>query len=463
MSPTLKGGQAARVLWSSGGRGTWPSTPAPGQLDEAADLLVRLALFDRPDAVRMVRLRYGLGPHAGRAPITEPVAAAAVGWAGRVPTEVALTRLREAARNGGPPASLLSAVAVITEALPATAPLLALLLREAGCTAAVLDPRSVVALAALWGVPAPRLHLVRRRAGSGEVLLCTGRRPPVESEAVAETVRRAGALPLTQALRLPGWPKHWDERRRLDLLGAWELHQPGSPVVWDQRRPGRLLRPVQRLLAACGPLPPADVLAGLRRARHATPRLEPGLPDPGTLLGWAAEHPGLAVDGGQLKVRPAGSDEERLLTPADRVLVAALRGRPAGARTAELLRLLVAAGCSRSRDAASTILNLAPYVVPVVRGTVALRRPSTGATRQASAGPGSVPTVPGVPTLLTLEEVADELAVSRSQVYALVRRRDLPALKIGGKGAWRVERTALDLWLQKVRDDTARWLRDNPW
>lgn len=71
--------------------------------------------------------------------------------------------------------------------------------------------------------------------------------------------------------------------------------------------------------------------------------------------------------------------------------------------------------------------------------------------------------MPGVPPLLTLDEVADELAVSRSQVYALVRRRDLPALKIGGRGAWRVERTALDLWLQKVRDDTARWLRDNPW
>ena len=102
------------------------------------------------------------------------------------------------------------------------------------------------------------------------------------------------------------------------------------------------------------------------------------------------------------------------------------------------------------------------YVVPVERGTVALRRPSTGAAHQVSAGPGPVPTMPGVPTLLTLDEVADELAVSRSQVYALVRRQDLPALKIGGKGAWRVERTALDLWLQKVRDDTARWLRDNP-
>ncbi len=35
------------------------------------------------------------------------------------------------------------------------------------------------------------------------------------------------------------------------------------------------------------------------------------------------------------------------------------------------------------------------------------------------------------PRFLTLDQVADELATSRAQVYALVRSGELPAIKIG--------------------------------
>jgi len=63
---------------------------------------------------------------------------------------------------------------------------------------------------------------------------------------------------------------------------------------------------------------------------------------------------------------------------------------------------------------------------------------------------------------MTLDEVAEELSTSRSQVYALVRNGDLPALKIGGRGQWRVERAALDAWVERVREETAQWVRDNP-
>ena len=48
---------------------------------------------------------------------------------------------------------------------------------------------------------------------------------------------------------------------------------------------------------------------------------------------------------------------------------------------------------------------------------------------------------------LTLEQVAEELNVSRSQVYALVRDRSVVAVKIGGRGVWRVERAELERYI----------------
>lgn len=73
---------------------------------------------------------------------------------------------------------------------------------------------------------------------------------------------------------------------------------------------------------------------------------------------------------------------------------------------------------------------------------------------------GSVRYVPG--RMLTLDDVADELAISRAQVYALVRRGDLLAGKIGGRGQWRVDRAHLEAYLERTWADTATWVRDHP-
>ena len=45
---------------------------------------------------------------------------------------------------------------------------------------------------------------------------------------------------------------------------------------------------------------------------------------------------------------------------------------------------------------------------------------------------------------LTLVEVADELNISTSQAYALVRSGDLVGIQIGGRNQWRVERIKLE-------------------
>jgi excisionase family DNA binding protein len=52
-------------------------------------------------------------------------------------------------------------------------------------------------------------------------------------------------------------------------------------------------------------------------------------------------------------------------------------------------------------------------------------------------------------------EVAGVLNVTVSQVYTLMRSGELPALKIGRKGVWRVSRESLEAYLTE-RTDEAR-------
>ena len=59
------------------------------------------------------------------------------------------------------------------------------------------------------------------------------------------------------------------------------------------------------------------------------------------------------------------------------------------------------------------------------------------------------------PPLLKPSEVAGVLNVTVSQVYTLMRSGELPALKIGRKGVWRVSREALEAYLTD-RTDEAR-------
>jgi excisionase family DNA binding protein len=63
---------------------------------------------------------------------------------------------------------------------------------------------------------------------------------------------------------------------------------------------------------------------------------------------------------------------------------------------------------------------------------------------------------------LTLADVADILNISAAQTYALVRTGDLPAIKIGGRGQWRVERAMLEAFIERMYTDTKRFVADHP-
>ena len=57
------------------------------------------------------------------------------------------------------------------------------------------------------------------------------------------------------------------------------------------------------------------------------------------------------------------------------------------------------------------------------------------------------------PRFLTLDDVADVLNVSWSQVYALVRRKELIAIQIGGRGQWRVEDEELERFIARKYEE----------
>lgn len=63
---------------------------------------------------------------------------------------------------------------------------------------------------------------------------------------------------------------------------------------------------------------------------------------------------------------------------------------------------------------------------------------------------------------LPLAEVAEVLGVSSSQVYALVRSGDLPAIKIGGRGQWRVEAGELEAYIQRCYEQTRQFVEKHP-
>jgi len=69
---------------------------------------------------------------------------------------------------------------------------------------------------------------------------------------------------------------------------------------------------------------------------------------------------------------------------------------------------------------------------------------------------------PAQPRFLQLADVAEILSISSAQVYALVRSGDLPAIKIGGRGQWRVESSVLEDYIQRLYAETAEFVSTHP-
>ena len=54
------------------------------------------------------------------------------------------------------------------------------------------------------------------------------------------------------------------------------------------------------------------------------------------------------------------------------------------------------------------------------------------------------------------------LNTSSAQVYALVRRGELPAIKLGGRGQWRVEAEKLEEFIRDAYEATEEYVETHP-
>ncbi len=64
---------------------------------------------------------------------------------------------------------------------------------------------------------------------------------------------------------------------------------------------------------------------------------------------------------------------------------------------------------------------------------------------------------------MNLDQVSDYLRVRRHQVYSLVRSGELPAIKLGNRGIWRVDRREVENYIERASQQTQHWVRFHPW
>ncbi|MDQ0895459.1 helix-turn-helix domain-containing protein [Agromyces ramosus] len=57
---------------------------------------------------------------------------------------------------------------------------------------------------------------------------------------------------------------------------------------------------------------------------------------------------------------------------------------------------------------------------------------------------------------LTLADAAEILAVDVATVDGLIRSGELPAIRVGSSGPWRIERVQLEVWIELQYEDARR-------
>ena len=50
---------------------------------------------------------------------------------------------------------------------------------------------------------------------------------------------------------------------------------------------------------------------------------------------------------------------------------------------------------------------------------------------------------------MTLDDVREVLSISSTQAYSLVRSGELRAIRVGGRGQWRIENAELEAYIQR--------------
>jgi len=70
----------------------------------------------------------------------------------------------------------------------------------------------------------------------------------------------------------------------------------------------------------------------------------------------------------------------------------------------------------------------------------------------------------GLARFLTLADAAELLCISTKQAYDLVNTGELPAIRVGARGHWRIERSVLESYIEAKYEETRRhalWIQSD--
>lgn len=76
--------------------------------------------------------------------------------------------------------------------------------------------------------------------------------------------------------------------------------------------------------------------------------------------------------------------------------------------------------------------------------------------------PMAAPSPAAAPRFIQLKDVAEVLAISTTQAYALLRTGELAAIKVGGRGQWRIEVSVLEDFIQRMYAETKTFVAAHP-
>ena len=66
------------------------------------------------------------------------------------------------------------------------------------------------------------------------------------------------------------------------------------------------------------------------------------------------------------------------------------------------------------------------------------------------------------PRFLTIPDVAEVLNISVSQAYALIRNKEIKAIRVGGRGQYRIERDRLEEYIARMYEEAEKYLDEHP-
>ena len=69
---------------------------------------------------------------------------------------------------------------------------------------------------------------------------------------------------------------------------------------------------------------------------------------------------------------------------------------------------------------------------------------------------------PATRRFLKPEDAAEVLSISNAQLYALLRRGEIRAIKLGGRGQWRVEVAEIEAYIERMYAETESWVKAHP-